>query len=295
MPINLPSLSLLVVDDNEFMLEIIVNLLRGLGIDDIRTASNGRRAIDVLRQADFDLILTDWRMPVLDGGKLVEWVRRSPNSPCAEMPIIMITGNNERDQVILARDVGISEFIVKPITSDVLRTKIKAVLRSSRPFIDADQYVGPCRRRRRNADYFGEFHRDTDFASHAQTAEERATFADHLRDLTQHVGQMLVLLRQDDKKRKDQTVDIINKLGDLSHDFGHDDAYALSQLLANFVTTIDTVTADDRRLVRSLLDTLNFMAENAMDTTHRVRIVQHARDMIKKRIAAKTAARRARI
>ena len=286
MTIRLADISLLVVEDNEFMVEIITTLLRGLGIDDIRTAVNGQRAIALIKEFDFDVILTDWRMPVMDGGKLVQWVRKHKDSPNPEIPVILVTGINEREEIISARDVGITEFIVKPLNSDVLRNKILAVLRNDRPFIESENYVGPCRRRRRNAPYFGDFRRESDFSTTMMVAEDHPIFAARLDDLVTRSTQLVNLLNTKDKSRHGQLLETLNRIGDLGIDYGVEDAFAISQLAANLIVVLNEPESEDRKLLRSLLDTIKYVASGDVDATHQGRVVRRVRGLVSERVDA---------
>ena len=84
----------------------------------------------------------------LDGVAFTRLVRTSPDSPNAYLPIIMMTGHSERARVYEARDAGVNEFVVKPITAKAVLDRINAVILRPRAFIKAEHYVGPCRRRR---------------------------------------------------------------------------------------------------------------------------------------------------
>jgi DNA-binding response OmpR family regulator len=98
----------------------------------------------------------------LDGVEFTRLVRTSPDSPNPFLPIIMMTGHSERSRVYEARDAGVTEFIVKPITAKAVLDRLNAVIMRPRPFIKADGYIGPCRRRRDTPDYAGPYRRGSD-------------------------------------------------------------------------------------------------------------------------------------
>ena len=108
-----------------------------------------------------DLILTDLTMQFMDGISFVRTIRRSPNEKVQMTPAIMITGHADRHRVVEARDVGVNEMMVKPVTERGLLNRIQEVILRPRPFIFGPNYFGPCRRRRVNRNYRGPERRQT--------------------------------------------------------------------------------------------------------------------------------------
>ena len=103
----------------------------------------------------YDLVLLDLDMPVLDGFEFTELVRNSHDSPNPFVPIIVVTAHSRRSSVARARDKGVTEFCAKPITGATLHARIASVVNTPRPFVHAQQYFGPDRRRLRDRDYHG--------------------------------------------------------------------------------------------------------------------------------------------
>lgn len=162
MAYDLSQLKFLLVDDNSTMLDIIRSILSVFGVRGVRTALDGETAIQMMRAFRPDVIITDYNMRPITGLEFTRWVRRSKASPNRQVGIIMTTGYSERPRVEAARDAGVSEFLVKPITPRGLYDRIVAVATSDRPFIDTPRYVGPCRRRFDDPEYPGPFRRVTD-------------------------------------------------------------------------------------------------------------------------------------
>lgn len=158
----LQSLSILLVDDNQHMRAITSAILQSAGIRKIREVSDGAMALEALRDQPIDLAIVDFNMFPLDGVEFTRLVRTSPDSPNTFLPIIMMTGHSERSRVYEARDAGVTEFIVKPLTAKAVLDRINAVIMRPRAFIKTDDYVGPCRRRRETPDYAGPFRRASD-------------------------------------------------------------------------------------------------------------------------------------
>jgi len=118
----------LVVDDSSTMRKIIKNVLIELNIESeyISEAVNGEEAFEKIKTEDFDIVLTDWNMPKMNGLDLVKNIRHFPKS--AKTPIIMITTEGCRDEVIDALKCGVNNYIVKPFNGEVLRNKLLPIL-----------------------------------------------------------------------------------------------------------------------------------------------------------------------
>ncbi|MFA4940735.1 response regulator [Brevundimonas sp.] len=159
---SLKSLNVLLVDDNQNMRAIAAAVLHSADIRNVHEAAEGATAFDLLRRHAIDLAIVDFNMFPLDGVEFTRLVRTSPDSPNTFLPIIMMTGHSERSRVYEARDAGVTEFIVKPITAKAVLDRINAVIMRPRAFIKADDYNGPCRRRRQAPDYAGPFRRSSE-------------------------------------------------------------------------------------------------------------------------------------
>jgi two-component system chemotaxis response regulator CheY len=140
-------LQLLVVDDNEYMRGVIRTVLRAIGVTQIREAESGPEAITMLREHAVDIMLIDWMMQPMSGPDLVVFLRNSELSPNPYMPIIMVTAHTEVQNIRSARDIGITEFLAKPVTARGVYERIVAIIERPRPFVRSKQYFGPDRRR----------------------------------------------------------------------------------------------------------------------------------------------------
>jgi two-component system chemotaxis response regulator CheY len=118
----------LVVDDSRIMRNIVKNSLINLGFDSekFQEATNGSEAWSILQEEPFDLLLLDWNMPMLNGLELVKRIRRSPS--LSELPIIMVTSEKAKYNVIEAVKSGVDDYIVKPLKEKALMEKISRVM-----------------------------------------------------------------------------------------------------------------------------------------------------------------------
>ena len=142
-------LRVIIVDDNAQMRTLLHRMLHALGIMAIAEATDGRAAIELLGTTGCDVILSDLDMKPMNGIDFTAEVRAARHCSYSIVPIIMITGHTEMHVVENARDVGVTEFIVKPVTMKALESRLTEVIERPRPFVRGRSYIGPDRRRKR--------------------------------------------------------------------------------------------------------------------------------------------------
>lgn len=120
------NMNVLIVDDYKTMLRIIRNLLRQLGFVNIEEATDGTMALQKLRQQQFGLVISDWNMEPMTGIQLLREVRS--DDKLKSMPFIMVTAESKSENVIAAKQAGVSNYIVKPFNAETLKGKISSVL-----------------------------------------------------------------------------------------------------------------------------------------------------------------------
>ncbi|MES2034415.1 MAG: response regulator [Pseudomonadota bacterium] len=143
---GLSSLKVLLVDDNQHMRAIVSTILKGIGIRDVLEARDGAEGLQALRGWPADIAIVDFCMEPLDGVEFTRLVRNSPDSANPYLPIIMMTGFADRPRVVEARDAGVTELVVKPITARSVIDRLNAVVFRPRPFVRTHDYFGPRRR-----------------------------------------------------------------------------------------------------------------------------------------------------
>ena len=157
-------LKILLVDDNHHMRVLLAEILRAIGVRDVFEATDGAEALKSLRVNQIDIIMTDLAMQPMDGIDFVRLLRNSPDSPNPMAPVIMITGHSTHRRVKEARDVGVNEFLSKPVTARGVLSRIAQVVDNPRNYIRTDNYFGPDRRRKADPDYTGPRRRASDNA-----------------------------------------------------------------------------------------------------------------------------------
>ncbi len=119
-------MKILVVDDFSTMRRIVRNILKQIGHTDVEEAEHGKEALQKLQQGGFDFVVSDWNMPVMTGLELLVEVRADP--ALKHLPFLMVTAESKQENVVEAIKAGVNNYIVKPFTADVLKSKIDKIL-----------------------------------------------------------------------------------------------------------------------------------------------------------------------
>jgi two-component system, chemotaxis family, chemotaxis protein CheY len=133
----------LVIDDEHYMRKVVRTLLMSLGVRTIYEAADGQAGLDLIRTMAPHVAIVDWQMPGLDGRAFVRTVRSPESFPFPDIPIIMLTGHSERSRVLEAAEIGVHEFLLKPVSSKALSDRLAAVLVNPRKVIRRGDYYGP--------------------------------------------------------------------------------------------------------------------------------------------------------
>lgn len=119
------DMKILIVDDFSTMRRIIKNLLRDLGFANTHEADDGLTALPMLQKGSFDFLVTDWNMPGMQGIDLLKAVRADPQ--LAKLPVLLVTAEARRDQIVVAAEAGVNGYIVKPFTAQTLKDKLDKI------------------------------------------------------------------------------------------------------------------------------------------------------------------------
>jgi two-component system, chemotaxis family, chemotaxis protein CheY len=121
-----PNLNFLVVDDFSTMRRIIKNLLHDLGYANVTEADDGKTALPLLKEGNFDFLITDWNMPGMPGLELLKQVRA--DARLAKLPVLMLTAEAKREQIVEAAQAGVNGYVIKPFTAATLKEEIDKIL-----------------------------------------------------------------------------------------------------------------------------------------------------------------------
>jgi len=127
MPMPPTDIRILVVDDMSTMRRIIRTILNQLGYSNIEEAENGKQALAKLKKEKFDFVVTDWNMPEMDGLSLVKAIRS--DEELKHIPVLMVTAEAKKENVMEALKAGVNNYIVKPFTPEVLKEKMEKVFK----------------------------------------------------------------------------------------------------------------------------------------------------------------------
>jgi len=119
------NMKILIVDDFSTMRRIIKNLLRDLGFTNTHEADDGMTGLPMLQNGNFDFLITDWNMPGMTGIDLLKSLRA--DAKLKNLPVLMVTAEAKRDQIIEAAQAGVNGYVVKPFTAAVLKEKIEKI------------------------------------------------------------------------------------------------------------------------------------------------------------------------
>jgi two-component system, chemotaxis family, chemotaxis protein CheY len=139
----LTSVEVLVVEDNQYMRKVVRNILTSIGVKNVHEAVDGVSGLEAIRTLAPSLVILDWEMPLLNGAELVRIVRSPGVFPQPDVPIIMLTGHVQRWRVMEAANLGVNEFLRKPVSGKALLDRMVAILTKPRAMVRLGDYYGP--------------------------------------------------------------------------------------------------------------------------------------------------------
>ena len=122
------AIKYLVVDDFSTMRRIVKNLLQELGYQNVQEADDGKTAWPMLQTGSFDFVITDWNMPLMPGLDLLKAIRADER--LKTLPVLMVTAEAKREQIVEAVQAGVSGYVVKPFTAEILKQKLDKILQA---------------------------------------------------------------------------------------------------------------------------------------------------------------------
>ncbi len=158
---SIGDVHVLIVDDNRQMRQLLRSMLHAVGVRVVVEADSVQAARRALG-GTIDLVLLDWQMQPVDGLAFTREIRWGADSPRPFVPIVMLTAHTEIHRVAAARDAGINGFVKKPVSAQMLLSRVSSAITDHRMFVKADAYRGPDRRRVTLAGYGGPFRRQSD-------------------------------------------------------------------------------------------------------------------------------------
>jgi len=136
-------IKVLIVEDEPYSRKVVRTLLNAIGVEKIFEAKDGASGLEAIQTHNPDIVLLDWEMPGMNGAEFMRHVRAPTKFMYPAVPIIMLTGHSEKSRVMEAVDLGVHEFLLKPVSTTALLTRIVGVLSMPRPMIQRGNYYGP--------------------------------------------------------------------------------------------------------------------------------------------------------
>jgi DNA-binding response OmpR family regulator len=168
--INLSRANVVVIDDNVFSQQLLMQMLQGFGVRSHAEFSSTAAAKEHLSSLPVDLIIVDCEMPEEDGYDFVRWLRRSKLEANVYAPVIMLAGHTKLSKVTKARDCGANFIVARPLAPSTLLDRIVWIARESKPYLEAGDYIGPDRRVREGQPPVGVEERRADMIAKAAEA-----------------------------------------------------------------------------------------------------------------------------
>lgn len=119
------NMKILVVDDHESMRRIEKQILNDLGFANVDTADDGATALPMLRSGNYDFVISDWNMPIMEGLDLLRAIRA--DDKLARLPVLLVTAESKKEKIIEAAKAGINDYVVKPFNAEILKAKIDRI------------------------------------------------------------------------------------------------------------------------------------------------------------------------
>lgn len=143
---NFTNLHALIVDSDQYAIDILVQILRGFGLNLATVAGTGEEAMRLLSQKKFDFVVCEALLADMPGAELTRWMRSQANPKIRYIPIVMLTGHTQLGNVTAGRDSGAHIIVRKPVSPSILFDRLSWSASNPRAFIEGETYTGPDRR-----------------------------------------------------------------------------------------------------------------------------------------------------
>lgn len=122
-----PNMKIMVVDDMSTMRRIVRNVLKQIGFTNVEEAENGKEALDKLKTEPYGFVVSDWNMPVMTGIDMLRAIRA--DGTLKDIPVLMVTAEAQKENIVEAVQAGVSNYIVKPFTAEALQEKMGKIFK----------------------------------------------------------------------------------------------------------------------------------------------------------------------
>lgn len=290
-PSPLAHLHALVVDDHAASRRLVADVLRAAGAAEVSTAESGAEALGLLRIRRPGMIITDQRMPGMEGSELVRIVRRAavtpdPRVPDPRLPIIVLSGDRTQRDVNAARAAGADAFLMKPFTPARVIERVLSVTRRQVDFVISGSYVGPDRRLQREERYGGPLRRRSD-ASEILDREARDRFCAELLQELATFTRLVVAREGLDRMLRQMALRVTHAIRQRARELGDRNIERACASLDRYVSAVGGAGPADPEVVEIHLDTLRALASlPAEDLKGAALVVRQLDKAVSRRIAS---------
>lgn len=151
---DLTDLNLLVLEKHVLIRQLLTDVFKEFGVASTQSTSDPEKAFNMFAAFPPDIVITDWTYD-LNGLAFIQRIRKDPDSPNPFVPVIMATANTRVEHICIARDVGMTEYLTKPISAKILYRRIVAIIEDGRCYVRNSSFFGPDRRRRKSEEFMG--------------------------------------------------------------------------------------------------------------------------------------------
>jgi DNA-binding response OmpR family regulator len=255
-PIELNRVTVLVVDSNVHTRNITCTILRGAGLKGVHTAESEADAIEYLRLQTPHLTIMEWEQNGVNGMLMTGRIRSGQIIDNRALPIILLTSRASLADVNAARQVGVNEYCIKPISAQVLMTRVNEVVFRPRDFVDSPEYVGPCRRRKFLDAYAGPLRRLSDpteeFIDDPEEEENKARMRIRIDRLAKAANDLV----PGDRGKLRQVFTAANEARALSQDIGDALLERSSSSLMRYLTGVGASAKLDPQIIDTHVEAL---------------------------------------
>jgi CheY-like chemotaxis protein len=255
------SVSILLIDSSAHSRTLLTGILRGAGFSNIRSVETVAEGLEAIRTSSPDVILVEWEAEGIDGARFTKRLRTEGDGAARAIPVVIITSQALRSAVETARTAGVSEYVIRPVSAYTLSTRLQEIMRNPRPFVDSLNYVGPCRRRRRNENYLGPFRRMTDPVEEFVDDPEEAEKKQRLRLMVQRLAGEAQNILPGDRPRLRSLFASSQETQDMALLLGDSFSERAAAALVRYLNGVGASSRLDPRVVSSHVDALNTLVE----------------------------------
>lgn len=264
---------------------MITEVLRNLGYQKVYPAANAAEIIEAMNVWQPRVVIMENLLPDMPGTQLVHKFRREDIVPDRGVPVIMITNDPRLETVKEARMSGIDEFAAKPISHSTIKERLDEVLIRPRPFIEGTNYIGPCRRRKRNIEYKGALKRLSDPVEHVEQHDEMAFHHNMLIQASERLSAIAKAINPRDRGGVRTLYNTANEASEIAKKI-QDDALELATIsIARYIEGVGASGALKHEVITTHMKAIRMLlSQTNKESSERLEIAQGLQKIVQRRL-----------